>query len=260
MKKQSDLHAGHRARLRERFLNNPEGLAEHELLELLLFYAIPRQDTNDLAHTLIEAFGSLSAVLEADVLQLTHVAGIGNATAAFLKAIGAAARHYVNRKLTENQNIPVFDTPSKIAKFLWPRFLGQTTERVYALLLDNGMHLLDCYHVCDGSLVSAPISVRRIVERAYAKGAVAVVLAHNHPGGMAVPSGDDVRMTRTLDTALRMMEVPLIEHYVFSDRSFAPIMSRIRAGGEKEYAATSLFDLMHERLDAAKSLMEDSYE
>lgn len=257
MEKDSALHVGHRQRMRERFLNAPESLAEHELLELLLYYAVPRRDTNDLAHSLIEQFGSLTAVLEADVTQLSRVKGVGESVATYLSAVGAGARYYMGEKITNGASASTLDTPAKVAEFLWPRFLGQNKERVFALLFDNGMRLLDCYHICDGSIAGAPISVRRIVERAYTKGAVGVILAHNHPGGLAVPSGDDIRITRTLDTALRTMEVPLIEHYVFSDRSFAPIMSRYRAGNEEEYAASSLFDLLRSRLQENKLYVEE---
>lgn len=251
MAQEKHLHAGHRERLRERFLKLPESLADHELLELLLFYVLPRQDTNDLAHALIEEFGSFHRVLEADAVHLQRVAGVGPSVAAYIKALGAAANRYEADKFKDADASQVFDTPARIARFLWPHFLGQRTERVYAMLFDNGMRLLDLLHVCDGSVSGAPFSVRRIVERAYMKGATGVILAHNHPGGLAVPSGDDISTTRSLDGALRMMEIPLIEHYVFSDREFMPIMSRCRVGEEQQYAASSLLDIMKTRLSSA---------
>lgn len=261
MEKSSALHEGHRDRLRQRFLKDPEAMAEHELLEMLLFYVIPRRDTNDLAHTLIETFGSLNGVLEADVTLLARVAGVKSSVVTYLKALCETARRYTAEKLERGQSTDgVFDTPERIASFIWPRFLGLKEERVYALLFDNGMRLLDCYHVCDGSIAGAPLSVRRIVQRAYNKGAVGVILAHNHPGGMPVPSGDDVRVTRSLDVALRMMEIPLIEHYIFADCAFAPIMSKCRAGKEKEYVASSLQDLLHKRLSEAQEMEEYLYE
>ena len=116
------------------------------------------------------------------------------------------------------------------------------------MLFDNALHMIDCYHVCDGSITGVALSIRRIVERAYRKGASAVILTHNHPGGIAAPSGDDIRLTRRLDEALRMMELPLLEHYVFADRSYVPIMSAHRAKSEAEYAASSLADILQERL------------
>lgn len=243
------LHGGHRARMRQRFLETGgAGMADHELLELLLYYTLPRRDTNETAHALIEECGSLSSVLEAGTEELCACEGVGESTAIFLRLLGELSHRYAVAKMESGENIPMYDTPAKIAAYLFPRFLGLTVERVYLLLFDNGLHLLDCYHVCDGSLTGAALSVRRIAERAYRKGAAGVVLAHNHPGGLAVPSGDDIHFTRRLDEALRLLEIPLIEHYVFSDRSYAPIMSSCRATTEGDYAASSLFDVLHRRL------------
>lgn len=244
------LHAGHRARMRERFLaSGGEELPDHELLELLLYYSIPRCDTNELAHRLIEEFGSLSEVLEADIDLLCGIDGVKENTALYLKVIGETTRRYASGKLDFKEDMrTVFDTPAKIAAFMLPRYLGINIERVYLLLFDNAMHMIDCYHVCDGSITGVALSIRRIVERAYRKGASAVILTHNHPGGIAAPSGDDIRLTRRLDEALRMMEIPLLEHYVFADRSYVPIMSAHRAKSEAEYAASSLADILQERL------------
>ena len=247
MEKDPTLHAGHRNRLRERFMRDPEAMAEHELLELLLFYAIPRRDTNDLAHSLIEEFGSLEGVLEAEPSLLYRVDGVKEGVAAYLKALCEVARRYAAQKLRYEEDDRVFDTPERIAAFVWPRFLGLSEERVFALLFDNGMRLLDCYHVCDGSVTSAPLSVRRIVQRAYVKGAAGVILAHNHPGGTSMPSGDDIRATRQLEEALNMMEIPLVEHYVFADRSFTPILSKSQ-DQEQGFVASSLVEVLREKL------------
>ena len=117
MEKVSSLHEGHRQRLRERFLRDPESLAEHELLELALFYAIPRRDTNDIAHSLIEQFGSLSGVLEADIELLKTVSGIHNGAAAFLRVLGEASRRYKMSKLKPESATPVFDTAAWLRGF-----------------------------------------------------------------------------------------------------------------------------------------------
>lgn len=253
------IHQGHRARMKGRFAESDgKGLADHELLEMLLYYIIPRCDTNDLAHRLIEEFGSFAGVLEADASMLCRVDGIKESAALYLKALGEAARRYTAGKLLcEEGNTPVFDTPAKIAAFMLPRYMGINVERVYLLLFDNAMHMIDCYHVCDGSISGVSLSIRRIVERAYRKGATAAILAHNHPGGIAVPSSDDVALTRHLDEALRLMEIPLLEHYVFAGRKYAPIMSAHRAKSETEYAASSLTELLRARLSAYHKLTEE---
>ena len=246
------VHAGHRSRMRERFLaTDGKELADHELLEILLYYSIPRCDTNDLAHRLIEEFGSLSDVLEANADLLCHIGGVKENTALYLKVLGEAARRYASGKLiTKQDERTAFDTPAKIAAFMIPRYMGINVERVYLLLFDNAMHMIDCYHVCDGSVTGAALSIRRIVEHAFRKRAAAAILTHNHPGGMVVPSGDDIRLTRRLDDALRLMEIPLLEHYVFAGRQYAPIMSAHGAKSESEYAASSLSELLQARLSA----------
>lgn len=248
--KDKGLHVGHRARMRERFLETKGvGMAEHELLEMLLYYALPRLDTNELAHLLIEEFGSLSGVLEADMTQLCRITGVKEGTATYLKLLGETVKRYTADKLSEGDTKDVYDTPKKIAAFLMPRYVGVKVERVYLLLFDNAMHMIDCYHVGDGSVAGVALSTRTMVEHAYRKGATAVILAHNHPDGLAIPSGEDIRLTRRLDEAFSLMEIPLLEHYVFAGRSYVPIMSTCRAPTQKEYAASSLLDVMRERLD-----------
>lgn len=261
MEKQSKggIHTGHRARMKQRFAESEgKGLADHELLEMLLYYIIPRCDTNDLAHRLIEELGSLSGVLEADGAALCHVDGIKENAALYLNLLGESARRYASGKLfDEKAESPVFDTPAKIAAFMMPRYMGMNVERVYLLLFDNAMHMIDCYHVCDGSISGAALSIRRIAERAYRKGATAAILTHNHPGGMISPSADDIQLTHRLDEALRLLEIPLLEHYVFAGRKYAPIMTARRAKSEAEYAASSLVELLQARLSAHRGLIEE---
>ena len=247
-------HDGHRERMRERFLNaGGNAFADHELLETLLFYAIPRRDTNDLAHRLIEDFGSLAGVLEADIDHLCRTDGISKSSAAYLKLLCELSTRYTSSKLKTEDAKTVFDTPGKIAAFMAPRYIGVNVERVYLLLFDNGMHMIDCFHVCDGSISGVSMSVRRIAEQAYKKGAAAAILTHNHPGGLAIPSADDVRVTRRLAETLRLLEVPLLEHYVFADRSYAPILSSASTQSEEAYAASSLFEILRQRLATHES-------
>ena len=246
-------HGGHRERMRERFLTaGGDALADHELLETILFYAIPRRDTNELAHRLIEDFGSLSSVLEADVDLLARFDGLGESSATYLKLLHELTRRYTADKMNANDKKMVFDTPGKIAAYMAPRYMGVNIERVYLLLFDNSMHLLDCLHVCDGSVAGVSLSIRRIAERAYQKGAAAVVLTHNHPNGAAIPSTDDIRVTRRVEEALRLLEIPLLEHYVFADRSYSPIMSFSCDQREEAYAASSLFDILRQRQQTIK--------
>ena len=253
--KKQHLHAGHRDRMRERFsLTGGIGMADHEILEMLLFYALPRRDTNGIAHALIEEFGSLDRVLEADVEALCHVEGISNASALYLRLIGNVAQRYLADKMEPQNRSLLLDTPDKIAQFLWPKFLSHTGECVYLLLFDNSMHLLDCFLVCEGGVSGVAVSTRRITERAYRKGAASAVLAHNHPRGFSIPSGEDIRLTRWLDEALRLLEIPLLEHFVFGAHDYAPIMSKNRAQFPEQYAASSLCDVFRLRLPECRAI------
>ena len=220
-------HDGHRARLRERMLaSGADKLADHELLELLLFYAIPRKDTNETAHQLIEECGSLADVLEAPVERLTRVPGVKDGVTVYLKALAELSRRYTANKLMPQKNpmSTVYDSVDKVVDLLFPRFIGQGKEIVYAALFDTAMRVKDVFCVGEGSVNSAAITVRSITERAYQRNASAVVIAHNHPGGLAVPSREDILLTNEVSSALNVVGIQLIEHFVFADTAYYAIL------------------------------------
>ena len=255
------LHHGHRQRMKERFAaSSPDSFADHELLEMLLYYALPRRDTNELAHSLIEEMGSLTHVLEGEAHRLVGVPGVSDGTALYLNLLGEVAKRYTISKFDPVDKSPVFDTPGKIAAFLAPRFLGLTVERAYLLLFDNGMHLLDCFHVGDGSISRVGLSLRRIAERALAKNAAAAVLAHNHPGGLAIPPADDRAFTHQLAEAMSLLELPLLEHFVFSDHDYATIMNYDDPSVVARQASSSLFDVLRRQLREGKGEKGATYE
>lgn len=226
------MHAGHRNRLRQRFLR--EGMEQfepHNVLELLLFYSIPRQDTNETAHRLIDAFGSLSAVFDASVEDLIKVEGVGLNTAVLIKLIPA-----VNRRYLEDRALRGFDAVSSRAcgELLVSKFNGVTVERVLLLCMDNKGRVLHCAAVSEGTQSMVDISNRRIVETALRHNASCVVLGHNHPNGVAAPSRADVEATRALARLLRSMDISLYDHIIVADgeyfsmadcEKFAPIFS-----------------------------------
>ena len=234
MTKDASLHAGHRERLRQKFLSDPKLLADHELLELLLYFALPRRDTNDLAHRLIEQYGSIERALGAapDYLQL--IDGVGPNTACLVSLVGEIARRYTSEQMTPTKEAPTFLTVGAVAHYLAPLFAGQERELAYVLFFDNGMHMIDCFPVGNGTASGVLLSVRRIAERAYSKQAAAAVLAHNHPGGDPDPSGEDVRVTVRLREALGLLEVPLLEHIIFGARNYAVVQIPEKEEEKKE--------------------------
>lgn len=217
------IHQGHRQRLRNRFLEQGlDQFTEVQVLELLLFYCIPRQDTNELAHRLIRYFGSFSQVLDADVEELVKVEGIGENAATFLKLIPAAGRYY-NVDRVKMVDKPLLTTED-CGNYLLPFFQGRNNETVFLLCLDAKCKVLCCRVVGEGSINSASVPIRRVVEMALAAKATSVVLAHNHPSGIAIPSSDDIVTTRRVATALNAVEVILSDHLVVADGDYTSMV------------------------------------
>lgn len=182
-------HEGHRQRLRRRFLlEGLDNFDEVQVLELLLFYAIPRRDTNPIAHALLEQFGSLSGVLEAPVSALAQVPGMGENGATLLQLVTAASRYYMIQRSSAGQ---VLNTVERCGAYLTPRFFGLRDEAVCALCLDAKCKPLACRILGWGSVNAAGVPIRKIVEFALSVNATSVVLAHNHPSGIAttLPGG-----------------------------------------------------------------------
>lgn len=210
------LHKDHRSRLRRRFLENGlDSFEDHEALEMLLYYCIARKDTNDLAHMLLAEFGSLPKVLSASPEQLRNIEGVGEYTATYLAFINDFTRFVCAKKKSEE--FVALETLADCGEYLYPRYIGRRNEIVTLLCLDSKCKVLGCKVVGEGSVNSAAVPIRRIVEMALQMNASTVVLAHNHPGGVAVPSAEDVSTTRMLANALAAVDVVLADHIIFAD-------------------------------------------
>ena len=203
-------HSGHRARLRQTYLRGGiDSLSDVNRLELLLFYAVPRRDTNQLAHALLQEFGSFSAVMGADVARLTKVDGISG-------QLSACAE----RERAETRSRGILDTTDKCAEYLLPHFFGLRAETVYILCLDGKCKLLACRKLGEGSINAADISTRKIVETALHHNAVSVVLAHNHPNGICRPSAEDESTTLRIWHALDAVDIQLVDHIIVSGSDY----------------------------------------
>ncbi len=221
-KNSSQLHQAHRSRIRERYIATGfDGFSPHEVLELLLFYAIPRQDVNPLAHRLIHRFGSLSRVMDAPLQELKQVDGMGPVAAQYLKLFPEVTRLYL---IDRQVSALTLDTHRKVRDYLQPHFAALSSERLYILLLDNGMHPIHCQCVANGNISGVRASYREIAEIVLQYRATAVILAHNHPGGVPFPSEADKALTRSLGEFLEAMDVSLIEHFIFTDRTCVPFL------------------------------------
>ena len=206
------IHDGHRQRMKKRFLDyGLDNFDDVNVLELLLFYAQPRQDTNELAHALMGRFGSLSAVLEASAADLRTVDGIGDNAAALLGLIPAMSRRYMIGKTPADE--PVND-PASAGRYFIPRFMYETEEVVLALLLDARKQPILCREISRGVVNAAEINARKMAELCLERKASAVILAHNHLSGVALPSAEDETATARLSRALRLIGVELVDHIV----------------------------------------------
>lgn len=225
------VHSGHRERVRQRYIEEGlDGFQEHEVLEMLLFYCLSRKDTNALAHSLLDEFGSISAVMSATPAQLAEVPGIGSSAALFLNFISDFNRYVQVRKKECECNALV--SLDECGAYLSPKFLNCRNEIVYMLCLDSKCKILGCKLLGEGSVNSAAVPIRRIVEVALNMNASTVVLAHNHPSGIALPSTDDVQTTRVLANALQAVDVLLADHIIYSDDDFTSMRQSNYFAGE----------------------------
>lgn len=208
-----NLHQGHRERLRNRFLaEGLDGFEDHQVLELLLFHAIPRGDTNPAAHRLLCRFGSLSAVLEADPRDLVAVEGIGKQATVFLTLIPQITRRYLHDRVSRDR--PQLMTSDAVAEYLVPLMAGRAEEVFYVLCLDTQCRVIYPALLSEGTVKDAPVQPRKVVEEAIRHRAASVILAHNHPSGTAKPSNHDHRLTQHLVQALGALDIPVLDHLI----------------------------------------------
>lgn len=216
------IHDGHRQRLKTRFrLEGLDHFSEINVLELMLFYCIPRQDTNPLAHELLKRFGSLTQILEAPAEELEKVPGVGENISTFLTLINAVERYYL---VSRNKSETILQTTEQCGDFLSAYFYGRRNETVFLLCLDAKCKVLCCREIGEGSVNSATISVRRVVETALGVNATTVVLAHNHPSGIAVPSAEDVQTTIRIAKALHAVEISLADHIIVAQQDYVSLV------------------------------------
>lgn len=208
------IHEQHRQRVRARFQKEGlDGFAEHEVLELLLFYAIPRADTNETAHLLLETFGSLERVLDASPEDLMRVKGVGTNAAGLLAMIPPLARRYCQSSDTKIK----LTGRDALHEYARSKYIGVKNEIVYLLCLDQKNNLNNCCRLADGSLSSARVDSRYILELVLRNKTACVVLMHNHPNGIAAPSREDVASTKQLLSLLDAVHVRLADHLIVAD-------------------------------------------
>ena len=235
------VHEGHRSRKKEQFrAHGLDAFADHEVLELLLYYAVPRQDTNPIAHRLMEKFGSLDAVFAADRAALEEVEGIGENASTLISLmfplmrrirasyylIGAELGRFGSAKVALpggcNFSETILSDTEQAGAYFLDLFLGEREEKLYEACLDAKGRLLACHLVAEGDTESVQLNMRKIVENALKCGASSVLL-HNHPSGVALPSPADNATTLSVFDALRTVGVELADHIIVADDDFVSL-------------------------------------
>ena len=211
-------HAGHRNRLRARFTENPEVLPDHEILELILFYALPQKDTNETAHKLLARFGSLSGVLYAPLEQIRTVEGLGDVSATMFSAMKELFHRVLKEsQMRRNAKRPVYNANVVGACFL-SRFANLTRERVLIIGLNSSYQVVADAWIAEGTRDKATFVISDILEFVVRHKIHSLVLAHNHLSGVGLPSIEDFKATDDVELALSLIDIPLVDHLIFEGR------------------------------------------
>ena len=215
------VHDGHRERLRARFAEHGlESFNELNALELLLCYAIPRRDTNELAHRLLDTFGSLSGVFQASMQELTSIPGIGENAAALILMVPQIVKKAHVSKAKETK---IIRNSTDAGNYLLPYFLDEQDEIVMMLCLVNKRAVICCREMGRGVVNCVDANIRRMVETALKVKTTTVIIAHNHPNGVALPSREDDNFTRTLYRSLGLLGITLEDHIIVANDEFVSL-------------------------------------
>lgn len=224
---QINLHYGHRERLRNRLIASGinDSIPDHEIIEYLLTLTIPRQDTNNIAHRLINTFGSLSGVMDADVDDLVKYGKITRNSAVLIKMIMPIARAYTSRS---SKGKKVFSSIEDIAPYIHSLYTGYEKEVISLLLISENGQVIRMETLAQGDVNSASVSIKTIADKALRSGATTVALAHNHPGGLALPSMEDLTVTREVRLALSHLGIKLIDHVIIANDTYLSLATSER--------------------------------
>ncbi|MCD7945893.1 MAG: DNA repair protein RadC [Clostridiales bacterium] len=209
--------------MKERFLKyGGEQLEDHQLLELILFYALPQGDVNPLAHRLINRFGSLREVLDADPEELKQIAGISTHTAALLRLFPEVSARYQQTEAVSSAT--AICNAADAAEIFRSCFIGARVEKVYMISTDAKSKLLGCDLIAQGATDAVLMDSRKVVRTALSRNAFQVFLAHCHVSGIAIPSKADRQATARLQQALDLLGIQLADHLIFADGDYVSML------------------------------------
>ena len=220
-KKEENIHSGHRKKVRNRYYEcGFNGMADHNILEFLLFFGIQRKDTNPIAHRLISRFGSVSRVFEAKIEDLLKVEGMTENAACLITMILPLYKRYVEDLQSRK---PDMTTKDELADYLRSKFSKQV-EQVYIVCFDAKHSFITSRLIGEGDISSSAFDIRKLVSTVLETNAAMVVLAHNHPYGVHLPSAQDVEVTKSIFETLRNIKVSLADHLIITDSGYSSMI------------------------------------
>lgn len=212
------MHEGHRKRMREKLLSGGiDSLNPHEVLEVILFYSIPRGNTNPIAHDLIKSFGSLSNVFDADIADLMSVKGVGESSAVLIKTISALSDYCQRLRWAEH---PLLSNVNETGAYILDMIGDRRDEYFFLLSLDISGQVISFNEIEHGTVSSSGVDIRKVLECAVRCRASSVVLAHNHPTGRLIPSSSDIELTGALQRAFDAIGIALTDHMIVGGGGF----------------------------------------
>lgn len=221
-KKNVNLHSGHRQKVRNRFYEcGFDGMAEHNIIEFLLFFGITRKDTNEIAHELMVKFRSFSRILEADREELMKVKGMTENAACLITMILPLYRKYIDDLAAREAELT---STKDVVNYLQVIF-DKHIEQIYMLCFDSNHSFIGCKLISEGDIDTASFDIRKIASVVLETKASIVVLAHNHPHGIHLPSLQDIEVTKILYSFLKTLKVKLSDHIVVSDNGYCSMLN-----------------------------------
>ncbi len=214
MSLKGDIHKGHRERAIESFLINSDGTNDHQILEILLFYAIPRIDTNPLAHKLINTFGDLKGVFSASAEQLLAVDGVGRKVATFIYAIAELVKRIENKK----QKKILFTNPQQTKEYLYDLFDGLSHEKFMMIFLDSKFKLLTKVEFTDNAKTKVSAEIPEVIKAINVFKPSYAIMAHNHTSKSVLPSKEDHLATKKINIICEINGINLIDHIIISGK------------------------------------------
>lgn len=212
------IHTGHRERLKKRFkAAAPETFEDYQLLELLLFYSIPRSDTNPPAHTLLEKFGSLRELLDADMADIKLIDGIGENSAMLIRLVSELSRRYFLHDKRQSFKITSIDSAEK---YIRGYFTGRHYEEFYVFCVDAQYRIKSADKISTGTTKETAVYIRHIAQSVIRSGTEKILVAHNHPGGKASPSKNDIETTLRIKNAMDALSIDFLDHIIVGENDY----------------------------------------